>query len=204
MLRGPKVALSVALALVLLGGTAAAIYRWLDSRRGLTPDEYRVYRALLTRLAADNNWRRTEVALSNTTQRLEDPHPDSWVPKELQPDKMIPPQDVVSFCGDLCGREFVRKNLVEWPLSSTAQDEVGFPIVGPSKEIPPEIPPKYRVVGVTRVGFNVWHTRAFLSYSADCNDYSPRHLVICLELGDAYLEKKNGAWDVNDYRATTF
>jgi hypothetical protein len=51
------------------------------------------------------------------------------------------------------------------------------------------------------VGFNVWHTRAFLSYSADCNNYTSVPPVMCLEEGDAYLEKKNGVWKVDHYSA---
>jgi hypothetical protein len=192
--------LAVAFALVLLGG-AAAIYKWQNSGRGPTPDEYRVYGVLLTRLAADNNRPPSVFALSSITLRLVYPHFDNWVPTELRPDRMTPPPDGVSFCGDLCGRKFVRKNLVKWRFDPSAQGEVGFPIVGPSKEIPPEIPPKYRVVEVTRVGFNVWHTRAFLDYSADCNDYSPEHPTMCVESGEAYLQKKNGAWEVVNYSA---
>jgi hypothetical protein len=204
MLRGPKVTVAVAVAFVLLGAAAAAIYMRERSRRGPTPDEYRVYRVLLTRLTADNNRPPSAFALSSTTLRLGDPHAENWIPPELRRDRMTPPPHVVSLCGDLCGREYVRKNLVQWRFNPTAQVDVGFPIVGPPKEIPPEIPPKYRVVEVTRVGFNVWHTRAFLSYAANCNDYSPEHPVMCVELGEAYLEKKNGAWKVDHHEAVTF
>lgn len=203
MILGFKVTLAVVVAFVLLGAAATAIYMWQPSERGPTPDEYRLYRVLLTRLTADNNRPPRAFALSSTTLRVVDPHSESWVPTELQPDRMTAPRDGVSFCGDLCGRQFVRKNLVQWRFNPSARGEVGFPIVRPSKELS-EIPPKYRVVEVTRAGFNVWHTRAFLSYSADCNDYSQEHPVMCVELGEAYLEKKNGAWKLDHYEAMTF
>lgn len=166
-----------------------------------TSDEYRIYGALLRRLAADNHWRLNQVALSDATLELADQHPENWVPKELQPRKADPPSNAVDFCGALCGREFVKRNLVEWRFSGAAQNDVGFPIVNPPEGIPLPNPSKYRVVDVTRVGLNVWHTRAFLSYSADCNGYSSDPPVTCVEVGDAYLEKKNGVWTVDHYSA---
>jgi hypothetical protein len=160
-----------------------------------------MYGTLLRRLAGDNHWRLKQVALSDPTLKLVDQHPENWVPNELQPQKTDSPPNAVEFCGELCGWDFVRKNLVEWRFSPDAQGEVGFPIVRPPKEIPPPIPPEYRVVDVTRVGFNLWHTRAFFSYTANCNNCSSEPPVICIELGDVYLDKKNGVWNLNHYSA---
>ena len=119
---------------------------------------------------------------------------------ELRTDKMTPPPDGVKFCGYLCGREFVKENLVDWRLNSTARHQVGFPIVGPSEGTPT----RRRVVGVTRAGFNLWHTRAFLFFTADCNNYSREHPVMCVELGEAYFQKKNGVWWLDHISAMVF
>jgi hypothetical protein len=95
------------------------------------------------------------------------------------------PPDFVKFCGVLCGRDFVRKNLRNWQLRPSAAGEFGVSIVDASESsrIPPE---KREVVGDT-CRFNLLRNRAVLSYSADCNDYSPEHPIMCLELGRAYL-----------------
>jgi hypothetical protein len=63
---------------------------------------------------------------------------------------------------------------------------------------------RYTSAPATRVGFNLWHTRAVLLYTADCNDYSPEFPTMCVEYGEAYLQKENGMWKVDHYDGTTF
>ena len=180
-----------------LGAAALLYWRNYDEPHP-APDEFRIYRVFLKRLATDSNWQ-GQIALAETTLRSSEPQYQNWVPAELRTDKMTPPPDVVNFCGEWCGRDFVKKNLVVWHFNSNAQEDVGFPIDQNSQDR--QIPPQHRVVAVTRVGFNLWHTRAVLWYSADCNDYSPEHPVMCSESGTVYLKKINGSWQLDHYYA---
>jgi hypothetical protein len=181
-------------AVVLPGVVATAIaVAYFRADRGPTSEEFRVYSALLKRLASDRHQQANEVALATTTLELSDQHYDTWIPAELRSNRTHPPSDFVAFCG-WCGRDFVRKNLAVWRFNPSAAGTLGISVVEASESSP--IPPIKRVVAVTRIGFNVWHNRAVLSYSADCRD-SPEIFAVCVELGQAYLRKKNGSWELD-------
>lgn len=192
------------LAVALISLVAVAVtgaYFWTYSDLGPSSGEFRVYSIFLTRLAADRHLQPNEVVLGHTTLQPSARQSVSWTPPELRPDSMQPPPNFLSFCGRRCGHDFVRKNLSAWQLKSNGPGEFGISI----GEVPKttQTPKKY-VVEVTRVGFNLWHTRAVLSYTADCNDYSPEFPTMCVEYGEAYFQKENGIWKVDHYHGTSF
>jgi hypothetical protein len=175
---------------------AAVACFWAYSNSGPTPEEFRVYSAFLNRKAADEHLRPNDFALARTTLELSDPQYESWIPAELRHDKTYPSSEFAGFCG-FCARNFVSKNLTAWHFEPGPHDAFSITVVEAS-ERSQTLPKRYVAVSVTRVGFNLRHTRAVLSYSANCNDYSPDSGV-CVELGDAYLEKRNGIWNVDHY-----
>ena len=164
---------------------------WRYSDPGPTSEEFRVYRGFLIRLAADGHLQQDDFALDRMTLPLSDPYYDSWIPAELRSDKTYPSSEFAAFCG-FCARNFVRKNLAAWQLEPGSHGESGISVTG-SRE-PPQGPFKQHMVSVTRVGFDLWHTRAVLSYSTSCSDDS-----LCLQLGEVYLLKENGGWKVDHY-----
>jgi hypothetical protein len=180
---------------------AAVEYFWAYSNSGPTPEEFRVYAAFLNRKAADQHLRTNDFALARTTLELSDPQYESWILPELRHDKTYPSGEFAAFCG-FCARNFVRKNLTAWYFEPGPHDALGISVVEASQTSPPK---QYVAVSVTRVGFNLWHTRAVLSYSANCSDYaavsdnSTDISGICVELGEAYLQKRNGIWRVDQY-----
>lgn len=159
-----------------------------------TPEEFQVYGGFLSHLAADAHLTQNNFVLARMTLELSDPQYDSWIPAELRSDKTHPSSEFAAFCG-LCGRNFVRKNLAAWRLEPNPETASDVSIVEPPR--PAERPPK-QIVWVTRVGFNLWRTRAVLSYSRSCSDES-----LCSELGEVYLLKENGVWKVDHYQAFT-
>ena len=171
-----------AIAVVLM---AAVVYLLRYSDRGPTSEEFRVYSALLDRLGADEHEGRSSLALVGRTLELSDPHPESWIPTELRSDRFQPPSDFVSFCGHLCGRDFVRKNLVVWWLRPNTT-EFPFSTVKDSNTEQYE-------VAVTRVGFNFLRTRAVLSFAAGCI------MSACGKSGDAFFVKQRGIWRLDHY-----
>jgi len=195
MLRRMKiapVAVVISAALMVAGG-----YFWVYSISGPTAEEFRVYSAFLSRKAADDHLQPNDFAIARTTLELFDPYFDSSIPTELRHDKTYPSAEFAAFCG-FCARSFVRKNLTAWHFEPGPHDAFGISVVQASE--PSLIPPKQNVaVSVTRVGFNLWHTRAVLGYSANCSDYSPDNPSVCIELGEVYLQKRHGVWKVEKY-----
>jgi hypothetical protein len=57
------------------------------------------------------------------------------------------------------------------------------------------------LVLLSRIGFNLWHRRAVLLYSEDCSDSSGEIPTMCVELGQAFLQKTNGTWHVDHLQA---
>jgi hypothetical protein len=193
MLRHKRNSLVVALiSVVALSATVGLFSEYFD--RHPTCEEFRVYGGFLNHLAADGHLPQSHFALAQTTLELSDPGYDSWIPAELPSDKTQPSSEFAAFCG-LCAQDFVRKNLDTWRLEPQPQIAFGVSVVEPPK---PADNSSEQIVWVTRVGFNLWHTRAVLSYSRNCSDES-----LCLELGEAYLLKQNGVWKVDHYHAIT-
>jgi hypothetical protein len=192
--------------LVLVGiSTVALIAFWTYRRtyadQNPTRDEFQIYSALLARLASDRGLRPTEMVLARTTLQLSAPVVVSWIPAELRQQKMRAPSEFVSFCGALCGHDFERKNATTWQLTPDTRAGLDAPVVEP---IPAGQQPERRVIEVSRVGFDLWHRRAVLMYSANCTELSPEFPRMCVELGQVYLRKKDGAWRVDHYQSFTF
>ena len=163
-----------------------------------TTEDFRVYAVFMSRLSRDHGWGTRDVVLARTTSKLSTPRTDSTIPAALRPappSKHIPPAEFVHFCGQFCGRDFMRNNLAEWKLKPSAGNQFEFALIdGPES---PRTAASKRVVTVTRVGFDVWHRRAVLMYSVDCSDPSGKVPIMCVELGHAFLQKTNGTWQVN-------
>src|SRR5208282_6375392 len=79
-------------------------------------------------------------------------------------------------------RDFVKKNLTAWPLESTL-DYSSVPRAALAHD-------DSSLVTLSRVGFNFWHTRAVVMFSADCSNDA----TMCLEMGQAYLKRKGDTW----------
>jgi hypothetical protein len=187
MFRHKRIAIVVA---VISVAVLTAMYFWRCSDHGPTSEEFRVYGAFLGRLAGDENLQQNNFALARMTLPLSDPQYDSWIPTELRSDKTHPPSEFAAFCGS-CAGNFVRKNVAAWRLEPGPHGAFGTLVAESSG------PSKLHIVSVTRVGFDLWHTRAVLWYSTSCSDRA-----LCLQLGAAYLLKENGIWKVDRYEAT--
>jgi len=188
--------------IVLIGVGSVLVWRTVYSVSGPTTEDYRVYAAFVKRLAADNGWATNDVLLASPTSTLSEPRFEDWVPPGLQPgppSKWIAPDYFVAFCGNTCGRDFMKKNLVAWQVEP-----------GPASEFRVEIipalgkAPNQRVVIVTRAGFDLWHRRAVLKYSVDCDHGTGDVPIVCVEFGQAFLQKINGTWKVQKVSAVTF
>jgi hypothetical protein len=181
------------ISVAVLTATVGLFWRYSDRRP--TREEFRVYDGFLSRLASDEQMQQNSFALARMTLALSDPQYDSWIPTELRSDKMHSSSEFAAFCG-FCARNFVRQNMASSRLEPDPYGAFSFSVVEPPE--PTQRPSKH-IVSVTRVGFNLWHTRAVLSYSTSCSDES-----LCLELGEAYLLKEKGVWKVDHYQAFTF
>jgi hypothetical protein len=173
-------------------------YLLIYTDHGPTSEEFQVYETFVTRLSADRGWRRNDMAVANRTSGLSTPQPESHVPFELRPyppDKRLPPQELVDFCGNFCGREFMRKNLTRWSLRPNADASFDLAIVDADNH--QRILSTQRVFLLSRVGFDLWHRRSVLTYSEDCSDSSGEVPTMCVELGQAFLQKTNGTWHVD-------
>jgi hypothetical protein len=202
MLRRPKT-LAVILAILASAVGAFGTYSHLYIVRDPSSEEYQVYAALLRHLATHSDWDRepSELALIGTTAELSTPvyeYPDSWIPRKLRHNRTDPSSEFVSFCGAVCASDFVRKNLAVWQLKSDVLSRLGISIAVPNESSGAQ--PMERNIKVTRVGFNLWHNRAVLMFSADCHTYSQNVPIMCIELGEAYLRKENGVWKVDHYQ----
>jgi hypothetical protein len=165
----------------------------------------RVYAAFLARLSTE--WSPTEhPALADMSFHLVMQRGENWLPAGLRPDppeKAAPPPQVIDFCGSLCGRDFMRKNLRPWQLKPTRDVQFPFDILPNSAELSTD---GKRVVTVTRVGFDMWQHRAVFSYSLDysAGARAGQDAVVCVQIGDVLLEKVNGRWGVTRYSASVF
>ncbi len=165
-----------------------------------TTDEYRVYSSLIRHLADDSLLAKRQLTVVNRTSKLTLPNyrltTRPPIPAELQITAIddLSFSDFKSFCGQ-CAKDFVRKNLNSWALRPTAElllvDAMQPQIVGN----------KLARITVSRVGFDLWHTRAVLAFQVDCSD--PEQSLMCLEIGKAWLKQENGRWTVEQVFATT-
>jgi hypothetical protein len=165
-----------------------------------TSDEFAVYGAFLSHLSTD--WPRhvghsspDRFALANRTSELGEPYHNERIPAELQPyppEKAEPPESVIAFCGWLCGRDFMRKNLRSWQLKPERKEQFAFEILAVSIAAT-TTERGVRIVTVSRSGFDLWHQRAVLNYFFDCgHDGSlDQEAFMCGESGQALLEKVN-------------
>ncbi len=195
-------AVSVLTIVAAMAGLLVCLRIYTD--RGPTSEEFQVYETFVTRLAADRGWRRNDMAVANRTSGLFTSQPENYVPLELRPyppDKRHPPQEFVDFCGNFCGREFMRKNLTRWPLRPNTHASFDFAIVEADDQ--QWIRSARRVVLMSRVGFDPWHRRAVLTYSQDCSESSGEVPTMCVELGRAFLRKTNGTWQVDHLEGLT-
>jgi hypothetical protein len=171
---------------LVLAGIVAALcgYWWKFKDREPTPDEYAVYEAFRVRLSADIGWDSGSVRLAGKTTKLEQMRTDSLIPVALHPyppEKMAPPKEYVAFCGYLCGREFMKRNLTSWDLGVTG-DKL------PSGKL-----------AVSRVGFDLLHRKAVMQYSFNCIGSTRRIPVLCSQSGSVYLSKTDRQWRVDRY-----
>jgi hypothetical protein len=187
--------LIVALASIAVLAATVRLFTGYFERRP-TPEELRVYGAFLSHMAAEAHLPQSNFALAGTTLELSDPQYVSWIPTELRSDQTRPSTGFAAFCGS-CARNFVRKNMATWHLEPDLQnDAFGISVVEPPE--PTQRSPR-QIVWVTRVGFNLWHTRAVLSYSTSCSERKPVHRAG----SGVYLLKDNGVWKVDHDQAFT-
>ena len=170
-------------------------YLWYSSVQvsGPTPQEYAVYRALLPHIAEGSEKR---IVAQRRTSALSLPEYDSPPPTPVElrikriEDASFP--DFEDFCGR-CAKDFLKKNLA-WPLQP-ALDYSSVPRGALAHD-------DSILVTLSRVGFNVWQTRAVLMFSADCSDAASS--TMCLEQGQAYLRRKDGVWIVERVSGNVF
>jgi hypothetical protein len=169
-------------------------YWWHSAAQTSGPNqqEYAVYTALLPHIAEGSKRR---VIAQKRTISLSLPVYDSppAIPVELRVKKTedLSFPDFDTFCGH-CAKDFVKKNLRAWPLEST----LDYSSV-PRAELAHD---DSILVTLSRVGFNFWHTRAVVMFSADCSDDAS----MCLERGEAYLKRKGNTWIVDRVSGNTF
>lgn len=186
--------LVVALASITVLAATVGLFAGYFERRP-TAEEFRVYGAFLSHMAAEAHLSQSNFALAGTTLELSDPQYVSWIPTELRSDQTRPSPGFAAFCGS-CARNFVRKNMATWYLEPDLHGAFGISVVEPPR--PAQRSPR-QIVWVTRVGFNLWHTRAVLSYSTSCSERKPVHRAG----SGVYLLKENGAWQVDHDQAFT-
>jgi hypothetical protein len=194
--------IAVASGLLVAVGMASVVVYKLTVVREPTADEYRVYSSLINHLADDDLLARKRLRMINQTGKLSLPNYDLLAPyqpptpSELKITAIDDSSfsDFRSFCGR-CAQDFVRKNLTSWLLRPTHE----FSLVDATR---PQVAERnVALVTVSRVGFNVWHTRAVLTFEADCSDAEKS--LMCLEIGKASLKQENGRWTVEQLFATT-
>jgi len=204
MLRRSKIAVAVS-AIMVAAMAITAAYVWTARHRGPTSDEFLVYAAFLSRLSKDETLPLDRFALADTSFQLVAATGEDWIPAELRPyspDEAEASERFIDFCGALCGRDFMTKNLHAWRLKPTSAMQFPFDIVPASVE-PSPAEGRKRVVTVARPGFDLWHHRAVFSYSFDCSaGASPaQDAVNCVQFGQVLLERTNEEWQVISYSA---
>jgi hypothetical protein len=193
-------ALALAFVIVL---ALVLVYRWykLTAVREPAADEYLVYASLIRHVATDDLFARKRLAIFNQTMSLSLPNYDLMAP--FQPptpsELKITVIDDSSFAdfGDFCGRcakDFVAKNLKNWSLHPT----LGLLLIEPAQLQMQER--NVAGVSVSRVGFNLSHNRAAVTFEANCSDAEKS--LMCLEIGKAFLKLENGHWTVERLFAT--
>jgi hypothetical protein len=183
---------------VLIIAAGAAVWHKLYAHTEVTEEEFQVYAAFM----AKRGWQPNEVALDHESAKLSAGEPDSSLPVELRSDPSDPPQEFVSFCGRLCGHDFIRKNSNQSLLNPSADAHFPFEIVGSSGK--PEMGIWKRAVTVSRVGFDFWQHHAVFVYSTDCEGPLENPPAMCVEFGQAFLSKKNSTWQVDHWMAFNF
>lgn len=197
-MRGRNIALGSGVVLT-VAISAIVVYN-LTAVREPTADEYRVYSSLVHHLADDDLLAKKQLTVINQTSKLTLPNYDLSAqpptPSELKITAIddLPFTDFKSFCGR-CAKDFVKKNLNSWALRPTA----GLLVVDATQ--PQIVGKNVARITVSRVGFDLWHTRAVLAFEADCSDAEKS--LMCLEIGKASLKKENGRWTVEQLFATT-
>jgi hypothetical protein len=194
--------IAVASALVLAIAILSFVVYNLTAVREPSADEYRVYSSLIRHLANDDLLARKKLAVINQTSKLSLPNYDLLAP--YQPPTPFELKitviddssfaDFRSFCGH-CAKDFVKKNLSIWSLRSVPE----LSLVGATQS--QMVERNIALVSVSRVGFNLWHTRAVLTFEADCSDAEKP--LMCMEIGKASLKRENGRWIVEQLFATT-
>jgi hypothetical protein len=192
-----------ATAILAMAMATTAAYVWTTRHRGPTSDEFFVYAAFLSRLSKDETLPLDRFALADTSFQVVAAAGEHWIPAELRP---YPPDEAeasrrfIDFCGALCGRDFMTKNLRAWRLEPTSAVKFPFEIVPTSAE--PARSEK-RVVTVTRPGFDLSHHRAVFSYSFACSGgVSPGpDAISCVQFGQVLMGRTNGKWQVASYSA---
>lgn len=196
-MRGRNIALGSGVVLT-IAISAIVVYN-LKVVREITPDEYRVYSSLVHHLADDDLLAKKQLTVVNQTSKLTLPNYELSqppTPAELKITAIddLSFSDFKGFCGR-CAKDFVTKNLNSWLLKPTAE----FLVVDATQ--PQVMGKKVARITVSRVGFDLWHTRAVLAFEADCSD--AERSLMCLEIGKASLKKENGRWIVEQLFATT-
>jgi len=180
---------------VIILSTPLLAYLWYSALQISSPtqQEYAVYRALLPHIAEGGKKR---IVVQKYTNVLSLPEYDSPPPTPVElrikriEDASFP--DFADFCGR-CSKDFVKKNLKAWPVQPLQYSSVPRGTLAYDDSI---------LVTLSRVGFNVWRTRAVVMFSADCSDAASS--TMCLELGQAYLERKDDAWIVDRVSGNVF
>jgi hypothetical protein len=204
MLRRGKITAGAA-AIVVMAIAITAAYVRAARHRAPTADEFSVYAAFLSRLSKDDKLSPDRLALADMSLQLVAATGENWIPAELRPD---PPDEAEAserfthFCGALCGRDFMTKNLRPWRLKPASALRFPFDIVPTSAEPSPAEGGKW-VVSVTRPGFDLWRHRAVFSYSFGCSAgaTAAQDAVMCVQFGEVLLERTNGGWQVISYSA---
>lgn len=194
--------IAVASGLLLAFAIASIVADKLTVVREPGADEYRVYSSLIRHLSDDDLLMRKKLRVINQTSKLSLPNYDLLAPYQppTPSELKITATDDSSFadfrrfCGR-CAQDFVTKNLTAWSLRPTPE----FLLVDATR---PQVAERnVALITVSRVGFNVWHTRAVLTFEADCSDAEKS--LMCLEIGRASLKRENGRWTVERLFATT-
>jgi hypothetical protein len=158
-----------------------------------TLQEYAVYKALLPHIAEGS---RKRIVAQKRTSALSLPEYDrdpTPVPAELRITRIEETcfPEFEDFCGR-CGNDFVKKNVRAWPLQP-GLEYLSVPRATLTHD-------DSILVNLSRVGFNVSHTRAVVMFTAICSDAGTR----CVELGQAYLKGKGNEWIVDRVSGNVF